>query len=129
MNETNQLNNVTEGIELARERNLLATERTRLAAERTVSSWMRTGLASVGGGFAIIRLIVFQNFTHRLMAHGIGEILIMLGIFIFVFSLKDYRKTSRKLELVTGKKEWLVDTTMYIFILVSLFLFFVTLTE
>lgn len=108
---------------------ILANERTRFAAERTVSAWMRTGLASVGCGFAITRLIVFQTFNHQLIANAIGEILIVWGIFIFFFSLKDYKASCKKLKNAESKNEWWITTTIVLFIVVSLFLFLLTLTQ
>ena len=116
-------------VDLARDRNLLAIERTRLSAERTVSAWMRTGLASVGGGFAIIRLLAFETVTHRIMAHAVGEILIIGGMFILIFALRDYRKGIANIKATVRKTNQLFITiTTCIFVLVSLFLFFVTIT-
>lgn len=122
--------NFSERVELAKQRNQLAFERTRLSAERTVSSWIRTGLASAGGGFAIIRLLVFQNVSHRVLANIIGEILIVWGILIMIFALFDFRNSSKKFESIGSNKrnEWWITITMFIFILVSLFLLIVTLT-
>lgn len=127
MSEKKSENN--ENLELAKERNFLASERTRLAAERTISAWMRTGLASVGAGFAIIKLIYFQQEKHRLLAHGIGEVLIIWGMVIFIFALINFRHTCKALSLsVNQMNERWVTTTIFVFLFASLFLLLVTLT-
>lgn len=114
---------------LAKDRNLLAKERTRFSAERTISSWLRTSLASVGGGFAIVRLLPFELVSHRIMANVIGEILIIWGTIILILSLVDYRRTCKKLEHTINKtNELWVTITVFVFILVSLFLFIVTIS-
>lgn len=117
-----------ESLSLAKERTFLAVERTRFSAERTLSSWVRTGLTSVGGGFAIIRLIVFQAISHRIIAHIIGEILIIWGIVILIFSLISYKRFCKKIkqEAIKTNELW-ITTTVIVFVLVSLFLFFATI--
>lgn len=107
-----------EQFSLAKERTKLARERTILAAERTISSWMRTGLASVGGGFAVIRFLVFQNESHRLMANIAGEALILCGIMIFLCAFLDYKKSAAK--NVSLKRIWWIPITLTFFLLVSL---------
>lgn len=119
----------SENVELAKERNILANERTHLAAQRTLSAWIRTGLASVGGGFAIVRLLSFEQVTHRLLAHAVGEILIIWGMSIFILALLNYKASCKQLNTDVSKmNEWWITTTIFIFFLASLFLFFVTLT-
>ncbi len=44
--------------------NILAEERTLLASERTFSAWLRTALAAMAGGIAILRLISFKSDTY-----------------------------------------------------------------
>ncbi len=111
------------------ERNVLARERTRFAAERTLSSWIRTGLASVGAGFAIIRWIFFENLAHKIMANFLGGVLIIWGILVLVFSLLDFKRTCQNLEgsVKTPTLLW-ASITVFVFILVSLFLFYVSFT-
>ncbi len=129
MEENNTVTDLlNERVALAKERNLLAGERTRLSAERTLSAWMRTGLASVGGGFAIIRLLEFQNVTHRVMANAVGEVLIIWGIIIFILALIDYRESCKKVEHTNKRNQGWITITILIFIMVSLFLFYVTLS-
>jgi putative membrane protein len=87
---------------LAQTRTHLASERTLLAAERTFSAWIRTGLAGMGGGFAIIRLISFQSFLHKMIADFIGEFLILWGMGVFIFALFRYLKSVKRLEVTVG---------------------------
>jgi putative membrane protein len=75
----------------------LATERTLLAAERTFSAWIRTGLAALGGGLAVARALVFQNYLHQELARVIGWMLVIWGAGIFVFAIIRYRQTSARL--------------------------------
>jgi inner membrane protein YidH len=84
--------------------NLLAEERTLLAAERTFSAWLRTALAAMAGGLAILRLISFRSDVHRIIAHIIGETLIVWGCIIIVLSSIDYKRTSRRLTIATSYK-------------------------
>lgn len=79
------------------ERDVLASERTLLAAERTLSAWIRTGLAGVAGGLAITRALVFQEFTNRVVAHGVGSLLVIWGAGIFVYAFLNYHRTSLRL--------------------------------
>jgi putative membrane protein len=71
--------------------------RTLLAAERTFSAWIRTGLAGVGGGLVIVKLIPFKNVGHQKLAHIAGQLLVIWGAAIFAFSLWDYWRTYRVL--------------------------------
>lgn len=75
----------------------LAEERTLLALERTFSAWLRTALAAMGGGLAILRLVSFKSETHRIIGHIIGETLILWGCLLIVLSAADYKKMCTKL--------------------------------
>jgi putative membrane protein len=76
----------------------LAKERNRLAAERTFSAWLRTGLAGVGGGVAIMKFLSFTHETHEILAHIIGQMLVLWGILIFIFALTGYYVTCKRLD-------------------------------
>ena len=82
----------------------LAEERTLLALERTFSAWLRTGLAAMAGGLAIIRLISFKSETHRIIAHIIGEMLILWGCLLIVLSSVDYKRVRNQLKLAQNYK-------------------------
>jgi putative membrane protein len=77
--------------------NILAEERTLLAAERTFSAWIRTALAAMAGGLAVLRLIIFRSEFHRILVHIIGETLILWGCLLIVLSAIDYKNTRNKL--------------------------------
>jgi putative membrane protein len=84
--------------------NLLAEERTLLAAERTFSAWLRTALAAMAGGIAILRLISFKSESHRIAAHIIGETLMLWGCALIILSSIDYKKTRNKLTIAKNYK-------------------------
>lgn len=76
---------------------VLEEERVLLATERTFSAWIRTALTAMAGGLAILRLISFKSEFHRTIAYIIGEILILWGGVVIIFSAIDYKKTCNKL--------------------------------
>ncbi len=84
--------------------NALAEDRTLLAAERTFSAWLRTALAAMAGGIAILRLIAFKTETHKIIGHIIGEILILWACGLVIFSSIDYKKTCSKLTVAKNSK-------------------------
>lgn len=77
--------------------NNLAEERTVLAAERTFSAWLRTAISAMAGGLAILRLIIFKTESHRIIAHIIGEMLILWGFIIIIFASVDYKRIQDKI--------------------------------
>lgn len=83
---------------------LLSEERTLLAAERTFSAWLRTALAAMAGGLVILRLTIFKTDFHRIIAHIIGETLILWGCILIILSSIDYKKTRNKLTLAKNYK-------------------------
>lgn len=104
---------------LARERTRLAVERNRLASERTFASWIRTGLAIAGGGFAITKLTIFYTTTHQAIAMVSGRALLVIGIAIFVLAAVSYWKSSFELDskyLMTGSH--LVITLLAILLII-----------
>lgn len=80
-------------------RDRLAQIRTLLAAERTFSAWIRTGLAGVGGGLVIVKLIPFHQVAHQRAAHTAGQLLVIWGAAIFIFAVVDYWTTYKRLEI------------------------------
>lgn len=75
----------------------LSEERTLLAAERTFSAWIRTALSAMAGGIAILRLLVFKTELHKILAHVIGETLILWGCAIIILSFIDYKNSRSRL--------------------------------
>lgn len=96
---------------------LLAQERTLLASERTYSAWIRTALAAMAGGLAILRLITFKTDYHRIIAHIIGQTLILWGCVLIVLASLDYKRTRHKLLLV---KSYKTSTMGFVVIVVPL---------
>lgn len=84
--------------------NTLAEERTLLAAERTFSAWLRTALAAMAGGLAIMRLVIFKSEFHEFIARIIGELLILWGFIIIILAMKDYKKIRNKLLITKNYK-------------------------
>lgn len=109
-------------------RDRLAQVRTLLAAERTFSAWIRTGLAGVGGGLIIIRLIPFRNVVHQRAAQTIGQLLIIWGAAIFVFALWDYRHTYRTLSLkeVSRPFSWTLAISSGVLLAAALIILLIT---
>lgn len=95
----------------------LSQERTLLAAERTFSAWLRTALAAMAGGLAIVRLIVFKTEGHRILGHLAGELLILWGCLVLVLASIDYRKMQNKL---TAAKNYKSSQIGYFFIVLPL---------
>lgn len=109
--------------------NMLAQERTLLASERTFSAWIRTALAAMAGGLAILRLIVFKTELHRIIAHIIGETLILWGCLIILLSSMDYKKVRDSLMLARNYKSSQIGLIIIIvpLVIISTLLVWVTL--
>lgn len=109
--------------------NLLAEERTLLAAERTFSAWVRTALAAMGGGLAILRLISFKSEFHRIIAHVIGQTLIIWGCILIVFASLDYKKIQNKLVIAKNYKSSQLGYLIIVLplVIMSILLIWVTL--
>jgi putative membrane protein len=80
------------------QRTLFAVQRNQLAAERTFLSWIRTGIACIGGGVAFERILAFEAPINKLLAYLVGILLIILGMGIFLISYMDYEKEYRRLK-------------------------------
>jgi putative membrane protein len=80
-----------------RGREELASERTLLAAERTFSAWIRTGLAALGGGLAVARVLFFNSYEHQMVVRVIGGLLVIWGASIFVYAIIRYHRTCVRL--------------------------------
>lgn len=75
----------------------LARIRTLLAVERTFAAWIRTGLAGIGGGLAIVKLVTFRTLTHQIFSRIIGILLVVWGITIIVWGLINYKNSMKML--------------------------------
>lgn len=78
-------------------RTKLAIQRNALANERTFLAWLRSGLAGVVGGFALVRFVEFKNPIHQRLSYFIGILFILWGIALFFFAIKEYNKISKQL--------------------------------
>lgn len=74
----------------------LSIQRTILANTRTFGAWVRTGLSSVLGGFAIAKFLGQSN-DHETLVSAIGILFIAIGIGIFIFAYFHYKKSHEKL--------------------------------
>lgn len=117
-----------ERVLMAQERTSLASERTRLANERTFSAWIRTGLASAGGGIAIIRLLSFENYTHQIAAQWIGTVLVLIGIAIFFLSVMDYWSSYKRLKSQKRYVGSIIAVTAMAFILIIALIILLVIT-
>ena len=70
----------------------LEKEQTLMASERTFLSWIRTGLAVVGGGIVVVRFVVFDDPLENLLILIAGKSLVLWGMAIFILSLFDFRR-------------------------------------
>jgi putative membrane protein len=104
---------------MAKLRTTLASERTLLAAERTLSAWIRTGLAGLGGGLMLAHFLVFENFYHSVVAKIVGHLLIIWGIFIFIFALFGYNRVRKMVEITLGYK---IPLWNYSFVIITILL-------
>ena len=113
----------------SREQILLAAERNHLALERTFLSWIRTGLAGLGGSVAMMRLLTFETDSSRNIAHIIGYILLFWGAGVFYLALKDYEHASKTfrnaypgIRIPTGRRR-VVVLVLFVLVLLLLILF------
>lgn len=81
--------------ELAETRTDWAKERTLLAKQRTFGAWLRTGLASAGGGVAAAEFL--GELEPRWAVVTASVLLVTAGAVIFVIGYRGYRDTFRKL--------------------------------
>lgn len=68
----------------------LARVRTILAAERTFAAWLRTGMAAIVGGLAIIKFIPFRTNLHQLLSHSASVILMLWGLLVIMLNLHSF---------------------------------------
>lgn len=124
MMENNQKSRDEESIGLAR-------ERTSMASQRTFLSWVRTGLATVGGGLALAKLISFENLANQKIAQHVGEILVLLGMAIFILSYLDYWKSHQKMKKVhpVAGSLWSISLITLVLIVMSIMLFIIVFKE
>lgn len=108
---------------------VLSEERTLLAAERTFSAWLRTALAAMAGGLAVLRLVIFKTETHRIIAHTMGLTLILWGCLIIVLASIDFRNIRKKIDIAKNYKSSTLGYFVIVLplVIVSILLIWVTL--
>ena len=85
----------TENNHLAQERTKWAEDRTLLASERTFSSWMGTGLGSLG--LAVGMQAVFGAMQPTWIAKSAATIFVLIAIFLFWTALNNAQQTLQRL--------------------------------
>lgn len=105
----------------------LAKEQTIMAGERTFLSWLRTGLAIVGGGILVIRFIILDDsFEHMLLVIA-GKILILWGILIFSLSFLNFRRQCKEKNVkLSLSANILISSLVLSLIFISVILFIYT---
>lgn len=78
---------------LAEKRTILARGRSLYAAERTFAAWIRTGFAIAGAGVSLATAL--RNSTTRQLSLIMGTILVVAGIFTFIYALYEYFQSYR----------------------------------
>lgn len=86
------------GDSLAKKRTSLARGRSLYAAERTFAAWIRTGFAIAGAGVSLATAL--RNSTTRQISLVMGTILVLAGIFTFIYALYEYFKSYQFLKKI-----------------------------
>ena len=84
-----------ENEDMAKERTKWAEDRTLLANERTFSSWMGTGLGSLG--LAVGLQAVFGAMEPTWAAKSTATVFVLVAIYLFLTALKNSRRTLKRL--------------------------------
>jgi len=101
----------------SKQRTLWSEDRTLMANERTFSSWMGTGLGSIG--VAIAMKAVFGAFEPTWAAKLVASIFLLISILLFWSARNQARKTRAKLtdtdaETTSGRAFTMLATLMTI---------------
>lgn len=97
-----------------------AFERTLLARERSLSAWMRTGLASIAGGFVIAKLAGPEK--PAWLAVLVGAPLVMAGATIVALGFWNFRGVAMwlKKEGVQGVPLWAIGVMSVVIVVCAL---------
>ena len=90
--------------ELARQRTEWALERTRLANERTLIAWLRTGLALVGFGAIVPRLL--ERVETEWLVNPIAVLFVVIGTVIVAMAVRAYRHMTVRLDAAEHAIAW-----------------------
>ncbi|HSQ22062.1 MAG TPA: DUF202 domain-containing protein [Coriobacteriia bacterium] len=100
---------VTERLEFARTD--WALQRTLWSAERTLNSWLRTAMAAVVAGLAIVQFV--QPAQYGWMATSVGGVFVAAGVAMYVYGLWRYHT-----ELSRLRREGLEATPPWVMIVI-----------
>jgi len=108
-----------QALRLARERTELAVVRTRLAKERTFNAWLRTGLALMGAGVAIAKLM--SDFQPQWILRLLAVLFVVIGGLIIGLGLRTYFRVIQRVEKVRvgGHPFWYILTLAVLLILAA----------
>ncbi|UCG24553.1 MAG: DUF202 domain-containing protein [Chloroflexota bacterium] len=90
--------------ELAQQRTEWALERTRLSNERTLIAWLRTGLALVGFGAIVPRLL--ERVETEWLVNLIAVLFVVIGTVIVAVGVRAYRHMTTKLDAAEHAIAW-----------------------
>ena len=90
--------------QLAQQRTEWALERTRLSNERTLIAWLRTGLALVGFGAIVPR--VLERVETEWLVNLIAVLFVVIGTVIVAVGVRDYRHMTARLEAAEHAIAW-----------------------
>jgi putative membrane protein len=90
--------------ELAVQRTEWALERTRLANDRTLIAWLRTGLALLGFGAIVPRLL--DNVGAQWLVNLLAVLFVIIGTVIVAMGVHAYRHMTNVLEDATHVIPW-----------------------
>jgi putative membrane protein len=108
MNQEEQLPTSTQ--ELAAQRTAWAMERTRLATERTLIAWLRTGLALIGFGAIVPR--VLDGIEPEWLVGLIASLFVIFGTVVAAIGVHTYREMSSRLDESERGISWGIVVTL-----------------
>ena len=117
-----EMNNdaTAQALRLSRERTELAVIRTRLAKERTFNAWLRTGLALMGAGVAIAKLM--SGFQPQWILRTLAVLFVIIGGLIIGLGLRTYFRVIQRVEKIRvgGHPFWYILTLALLLVLAAI---------
>jgi len=109
-----------QALRLSIERTELAVIRTRLAKERTFNAWLRTGLALMGAGVAIAKLM--SGFQPQWVLRSLAVLFVVIGGLIIGLGLRTYFRVIQRVEKVRvgGHPFWYILTLALLLVLAAI---------